>query len=813
MEGEFKRYYIFNRVKKYLKIICLMIVMGTSVFSAKAQTYNSTSAVNYANQWAADGDKAHHCEHDGNSGKYNNSSKSAYQGTSNWNKKCQKTGYGNDCANFIWQCITGDDAGGLNYGLIIECKALHKKLISHLGEVNSNYAECTSISGTGPSFVPSWLAPGDVVIYWNNGVNTTKTSGSNHAAIVVAGSGSNALLNAHTSNRYRRSFDDFGTGSSWNAISYYHLSGVNSGGGSTERPILNIHVEHNPSSDEFYNYNHLIHSGHHNNEECIIRVDNAVNIGIANIKIRYKGIIGEPAYSNNDPQAYYNGNPLLSYAEHDNYNFGGNQWFFYPATPAAWDGKWIKIIAINTNGIDNDNNDVTHWNSQWVSSEPFYIKVFPSSVTINDIKPKITSINGQNISDKYDVKQISLKNKIPFVIDGKGYVGNNSVGDYEEYIAFHYAILANPPLYTNGDEPATINQSTNKPNKYIGGEDNHDGSVANKYYLLPSTPNEWNNHYVKIIPYNALLEIWGEPRYIQIGQPTQTLQNDNRNGAPNTSISQNLPPTTDSPQTKQFSWGDAPCDIEHLTPEDYKNAFKDTAFDCKFAFWCGWVANQSYSDGNSAMAEMGFKNIRSGITWEVKYDIGEKEINGQNYIMISIRGSSNPLNWATNFDFGLKNWFIGYPLLTPAAHGGFYDRCIGVWKNSYDSYTLNDLVYDNPNARYIVTGHSMGGAVAELLALKLSEKLSSPNQIICYGFASPPVGDPGLIIYAAGTKKISDRIYKLENLLDLVPHAGLLTNNLAGHIKFFSKTGAQLNHSMYDVYLRYLKEQIASSCE
>jgi len=927
-----------NELKKYSKTVGLVLALGGVIGAAWGQTYNPTKAVQYANTWAAGGNQGHGCAFDGNSANYNNSNKSKYCGTSYYHKKCKKTNYGNDCVNFVWQCITGNDAGGLDWGLLTECNNLHKKLISFLGELNSNnYAVCTSISGAGPSFVPSWLAPGDVVIWWNNGVNTTKGSGTNHAAIVVSGNGSSALLNAHTSNRYSRNFGFFGTGSSWSAISYYHLSGLSSSNPiiSNERPILSHHIDHTLPSD-FYNYPHLIHSGGYNGEIVRISVSNAItSIPVANLKIKVKGIIGEPAYSydgsyGGDQQAYSGSTRLLFEAEHDNFNLNGNQWFWQPVNSVAWDGKWVKIIAINTRGIANDSNCLDYWDTAWRASEPIYIKVVSSSIGINDIKPQITTINGQTISNMHDVKQVQFSNNIPFVIDGKGYVGGNSLGDYEEYMVFHYAILANIPAYTNNPETATINQSSGQPNHYLGGEYNHDGSVANKYYLHPENAKEWTNRYVKIIPYNAAFGIWGEPRYIYIMPSNKTLPNDNFYTATNTPNPK--PPsisTTPSQYTNCYregstvylkvtnvnandivelhwaqikyekrnvdcSYSNSDCiykpsvplyctvssnftisftlqqlqttqnwagttlkikvksngkwsndiyidvrkkdnaDISYLTACDYKEAFDNTnSFNWRFAYWCGKAAEASYGNGNTAMQDMDFTIINSSnnifndaynFINAIKYDIGEKTINGQKYIMISIRGtvpfnnnwvafinnaftdiSAFPRKWLTN-PFEVFNPpillapYCNIYKFTAEAHGGFFRLCQGIWNQQWNNYFKKNM-----DAKYVVTGHSMGGAVAELISLKLADNGIPASNILCYGFASPPVGDLDLVNHAE-KKNMRNRIHKLLNDVDAIPFAGLCSYTLAESVEPFNDPAG---HSMLNAYLKHLKTEAA----
>jgi hypothetical protein len=99
----------------------------------------------------------------------------------------------------------------------------------------------------------------------------------------------------------------------------------------------------------------------------------------------------------------------------------------------------------------------------------------------------------------------------------------------------------------------------------------------------------------------------------------------------------------------------------------------------------------------------------------------------------------------------------------------------------------------------------MGGAVAELISLKLVDNGVLPSNIICYGFASPPVGDLDLVNHAE-KKNIRNRIHKLLNNYDAVPFAGLCAYTLAESIESFPvDNGTPLPHSMKDVYLEHLR--------
>ena len=291
-----------------------------------------------------------------------------------------------------------------------------------------------------------------------------------------------------------------------------------------------------------------------------------------------------------------------------------------------------------------------------------------------------------------------------------------------------------------------------------------------------------------------------------------------------------------------------------------REAFENTDFNWKFAYWLGKAANDSYDkDGNGindAMVEMGF-NVKRDSFNNVAFDIGiknlDKAINGvKKVVLISIRGTNNATNWSSNLTPTPVRWDAGTETYTGYAsslidgftrdaevHKGFYDIYKGIWTRFNNELYWNGLNYDN--TLFIVTGHSLGGAIAELISLRLSEKLetsSNLNQILCYGFASPPVGDSDLRTYAGngwflGKKgtKVRDRIYKLSNSFDPVPNYKRITDwlmfwpnlillnqwdvySLAAdkNTKTFNtlwQAGNQFGHQMEHVYLEYLKTKAA----
>ena len=501
-------------------LVCATIFFVFWGFTNKAvgQSYNATGAVAYSEQWINE-------INDNGTARKSGSVNNGLQNQPNYHNKDyiyygtkNRTGiqYGNDCANFVSQCLKR--GGGLNFtgysmnseGHIINCVPLHQYLRGAFS--NANY-ETRTVNSSGPvGGVPDWLKPGDIVIWWNNGVGTSKTTGSNHAAIVAT---NDKLLNAHTSNRWQRPTSWFGNGSGWRNVSFYQIPANVTTIGSSARPLINITIQNTIFQDN----DRLIRSGNSGNEQVKITVNNVNEIDINNIKLIFLGIAGQPEYSDSDTPAYWNGNKLktMTRTGNNNYNYeagSGNRLWWYPQTPEAWNGKWVKFVVVNTRGYNNDETNPDFWDNRWIASEPRYVRVVPSNTVVNDLRPIITSANNQTFSNIYDVKEIAFGNDINLLINGRGYVGDDSWNAWDNSVDVFYAILSGNPQYSSWDEPVYNNH------KYGAW---HDESIRNRFSFTPETASDWEGRYIKMIAWNTQYQIWGEPRYVRITPTLATL--------------------------------------------------------------------------------------------------------------------------------------------------------------------------------------------------------------------------------------------------------------------------------------------------
>lgn len=151
--------------------------------------------------------------------------------------------------------------------------------------------------------------------------------------------------------------------------------------------------------------------------------------------------------------------------------------------------------------------------------------------------------------------------------------------------------------------------------------------------------------------------------------------------------------------------------------------------------------------------------------------ISESESTSRTLIVISVRGSVTPLDWVMDLNNQI-NWEIL----------NFETGCQEVIASLNSYLSSNDEIEDNPII--LVTGHSLGAAIANLVAHELNNGISSPD-VYAYTFATPNT------VNGANNNPISyTNIFNFLNNNDFVPHfpVDFLENVWARHGQDFHIT-------------------------
>lgn len=147
----------------------------------------------------------------------------------------------------------------------------------------------------------------------------------------------------------------------------------------------------------------------------------------------------------------------------------------------------------------------------------------------------------------------------------------------------------------------------------------------------------------------------------------------------------------------------------------------------------------------------------------------DEEINKE-IIVLVFQGSQEAEDWMTNLSIRRANYFG-----KEKVHQGFYDSLklfLKTMKNKEFStidkrtYRLyNDIEFFNENCKIVLTGHSLGGAVATLAACYFYDLGIKKENMNIYTFGAPPIGSKEFC------SKYEDKLnlYRVVNENDVVP--------------------------------------------
>lgn len=130
-------------------------------------------------------------------------------------------------------------------------------------------------------------------------------------------------------------------------------------------------------------------------------------------------------------------------------------------------------------------------------------------------------------------------------------------------------------------------------------------------------------------------------------------------------------------------------------------------------------------------------------------------------IYVVLRGSSSLMNWLDDFEVRQVS-YNSYPECKCKVHNGFYRSSMGITNKTLDS--VNTLRKKYPSYSVVVTGHSYGAAVGQLLAMELEK---SGVIVELYNYGQPRVGDDKYADFV--NTKIKD-LWRTTHNKDIVPH-------------------------------------------
>jgi hypothetical protein len=130
-------------------------------------------------------------------------------------------------------------------------------------------------------------------------------------------------------------------------------------------------------------------------------------------------------------------------------------------------------------------------------------------------------------------------------------------------------------------------------------------------------------------------------------------------------------------------------------------------------------------------------------------------------IYVVLRGSSSTMNWLDDFEVKQVP-YTTYPECECNVHNGFYRSALGVKNQTITYVKFYQKLY--PLYSVMVTGHSYGASVGQLLAMELEKE---GFHVSLYNYGQPRVGDQK---YADFVNTIITDYWRVTHNKDIVPH-------------------------------------------
>lgn len=178
------------------------------------------------------------------------------------------------------------------------------------------------------------------------------------------------------------------------------------------------------------------------------------------------------------------------------------------------------------------------------------------------------------------------------------------------------------------------------------------------------------------------------------------------------------------------------------------------------AYWLLWMASACNlaepAEIRAAFAARGFPDVRVVQAERLTVAIAERE----DHVVFVFKGTTAPADYLSNASYAMKP--SDETGLSGRVHSGFY----GTLASGFAALEPELLAARDAGKKVFFAGHSLGGAVAQLAALKAATLGVEVAQL--YAFSSPRVGDEAFA--AAVEQLLGARLHRINNGLDITPH-------------------------------------------
>jgi len=193
------------------------------------------------------------------------------------------------------------------------------------------------------------------------------------------------------------------------------------------------------------------------------------------------------------------------------------------------------------------------------------------------------------------------------------------------------------------------------------------------------------------------------------------------------------------------------------------------------ALACARISQLAYEDpaeGNRVATKWGFDQFAY---FASDHHYGIMMGNAES-VLIGFRGTDERTDWWTNLNIFFKRSPFGW------VHRGFMNATESFWPDLPEK--LSD--FRGRGQTIWITGHSLGGALALLAAVKLHMEHGLEIAGI-YTYGQPPVGRGGFCANLA--KHFPNRYFRFVNHIDAVSDATLFFRHPAREVRYFDTSG------------------------
>ena len=184
-------------------------------------------------------------------------------------------------------------------------------------------------------------------------------------------------------------------------------------------------------------------------------------------------------------------------------------------------------------------------------------------------------------------------------------------------------------------------------------------------------------------------------------------------------------------------------------------------------------------------------------------DRNNEGLQGKNRLYIAFRGTTNSDDWQDNMKAFQIDGTSQYNLIKGKFHAGFFERAV--------SFPFEMILSeeDFKDREIVICGHSLGGAVATIVAIIMMAKEASQNKagskgrsIKCVTFGSPLIGDETLKKFC-DMEGFSENIFHIINDQDPVPRLLSFGQFLTGITKQIDNQIKSAVESIPDIKQQY----------